>query len=137
MNYSMKSIVGKIVMMVVGLLCFTACNGISSDSPDSMLKVAALKIEKYEIEYRDDNLERTASAWDNYTYILKLPTPVDKSLVSRLKELVKTDPRWEYLPKGNIYRYEKVKPDDNNLSIYIELTRATVRLDYYVYDWLA
>ena len=133
----MKSIVGKIVMMVVGLLCFTACNGISSDSPDSMLKVAALKIEKYEIEYRDDNLERTASAWYNYTYILKLPKPVDKSLVSRLKELVKTDPRWEYLPKGNIYRYEKVKPDDNNLSIYIDLTRATVRLDYYVYDWLA
>ena len=133
----MKSIVGKIVMMVAGLVCLVACNGIHSDSPDSMLKVAGLKIEKYEIEYQDDNLERTASAWDNYTYILKLPTPIDRSLVSRLKELVKTDPNWEYLPEENEYHYEKDKPDDYNLSIYIDLTRATVRLDYYIYDWLA
>lgn len=124
-------------MMVVGLVCLTACNGISSDSPDSMLKSAGLKLDKFEIEYSDNSLERTASAWDCYTYILKLPTPADKSLVSRLKALVKTEPGWEYLQETNEYHYEKDVSEDYNLTIYVDLNNSTVRIDYYVYDWLA
>ena len=125
------------IIIIFLTVCFYNCQGLSDHSPDSLLKRAYLELSEYSIESQDDNLDRSQSAWDYYTYNIRVPEHLENSLTLKMNELVKTNNLWTYDEEDGLYIFHEEKDEDYELSIYVDLNSMTIYIHYMEYDWLA
>lgn len=116
------------------LISLTACSGISPNDPSSILKATGLDIANFEIEHKYDNLDRTASAWDDYTYILKINHETCTAIIPELDKLAKEDPNWEEIKTNEEYRYEREKDFDFSMLVHVNIGERRIYVDYMEYE---
>lgn len=96
-----------------------------AQSPSRIAKVAHYKLPKYTIIEYDDNLDRTSSSWNNYTYLIKFKEPLSQKEINKLDNLVSEYPEWEY----NEDKHEYVHVDEATVVIHLE--DNTAKIEYF------
>ena len=88
------------IAMIVGTLMiylffwFLGGDSIIAEHPRWMVSKLEWNPPSYVVIAQDDNMERTVSAWSNYTYRLKRMRPLSAKNIAELDRLVKKDKRW-------------------------------------------
>ena len=111
-------------------ISFCSC-GISGKDPGKLLRKAGLKIDNYEIIYKEDNLERESSAWDNFQYCLKVEED-NAELKNQLEKLISQNEHWVSINGG--YEYNQEEDGNYELSISVSLEHSTIEIHYLKYN---
>ena len=80
--------------MIYLFFWFLGGDSIIAEHPRWMVSKSEWNPPSYVVIAQDDNMERTVSAWSNYTYRLKRMRPLSAKNIAELDRLVKKDKRW-------------------------------------------
>lgn len=127
----MKKINFNIFFSTLFIFIILSSCGASGKDPGKLLHKSGLNIDDYEIIYQEDNLERESSAWDNFTYSLKI-NDNSQELKKQLDELVSKSENWTL--KDGQYIFNKEMEDSWDLSIHVNLQHSEIHIEYMEYN---
>lgn len=136
---TLAAFVGLIFAIFVGLMLWFSIDGWTAESPSRIAKEAGFKLPAYEIVEQYDNMDRTASAWSEYDYKVKLKEPLSDKQIKKLDKLVEKDFRWTAKTENGIitgYEYEEFT-DDKYIVLRIYLNENIVTLSFSYRDILS
>lgn len=115
-----------IALFIVGIIA-PILGSNSATNPRQIARKAHLKLPKYEIIYKDDNMDRGASAWSDYYFELKAKKPLEA------KYLEKISKRDDCIKTGDTITIASEKEDR---SFYIDFIPAEdkIIMDYSFWD---
>lgn len=125
-----KNKILKICSSIILIFFLTAC-GISGKDPKAILKSAGLKINDYEIVSQSDNLQRDASAWDSFEYVLRVKDDKEE-LTKQLDNLVSNNEHWS--KENATYTFFDEDDDSFYLSITVLPNESLISIDYSKYN---
>ena len=108
-----------------------------AESPKKIANEAGFKLPDYDVVEQYDNMDRGASAWSNYTWIVKLKEPLSDKDIKRLNRLVEKERQWIYDKKTHTYQYNQNPEDGPCITIIVDVDKTQVRLEYMWWDWLS
>lgn len=127
----MKKVNFKFFFSTLFLFVILSSCGTSGKDPEALLRKTGLKIDDYEIISQVDNLERGSSAWDVFTYSLKVKDD-SQELRKQLDELVAKNENWTF--QDGKYIFHKEKEDSWYLSIDVRLQHSEIHIEYTKYN---
>ena len=135
-----KVIISVITFVVVIFLSFVALiwycmkDSVVASHPSWIASKADFDLPQYDVVSRDDNMDRSASAWSEYNWDLKLKEPLTEDQKEELDQLVKNDSRWAWSDVSKCYHFEQPESEDQDASISITVYPNDRRV-YITYSW--
>lgn len=122
---------------IICIVCSCSCDSSIAKDPKQIANEAGFDLPSYTVISQDDNIERGASAWTDYTWRLKLNEPLSKKDIDKLKKLVDKDSNWSYNAESHTYEYNFDEEGERSSYIIISVDEGTVILDYSWWDFFA
>ncbi|MBQ3657418.1 MAG: hypothetical protein II956_11325 [Bacteroidales bacterium] len=126
-----------VIAFAMLILAFSCGNNRVAKNPSLITDEAGFNLPSYTIVGQADNMDRSASAWSEYSWELKLNEPLSAKSIDELNQLVKKDPNWSYDSSKRIYKYVFVKEDSKNITITISVDTRVINMEYGWWDVLS
>lgn len=109
--------------------------------PEKIATLADFELPEYKVVSKTNNMDRTSSAWSDYTWSVQIKTPVEKDVINSLNHLVNQNQHWTYEPQNKTYHYKypDIDPSEGyvesaEISISVNVLSGIVILDYTWWD---
>lgn len=133
---SVVSLILLIIVVICGIFFYmTRDNRIATD-PEKIADEADFDLPAYTVISQDDNMDRPASAWSAYEWVLLLNEPLAEKDIKKLNKLVGKDTHWSYNEKSHTYIY-RFEEEERYFSIEISINERKVYMDYNWWDILS
>ena len=105
------------VFTLLAIVCSCSCDSSIANDPKKIADAAGFDLPAYTVMSQDDNMERGASAWTDFTWRLKLNEPLSKEDIDKLNKLVDEEPEWTYNAESHTYQYNHDEEGDRSSYI--------------------
>jgi len=121
-------ILAAIMALILGLYYLLVGN--QSTTPDQIARKVGVRLPAYQITNADDNMDRTASAWSYYYYVIQFEKPLSEEYLQKVEKLMNST------RNGDVYKIEKESPDRWAGCIMLYPVENKATLEYTFFDVL-
>lgn len=121
-------ILAAIMALILGLYYLFVGN--QSTTPDQIARKVGVRLPAYQITNADDNMDRTASAWSYYYYVIQFEKPLSEEYLQKVEKLMNST------RNGDVYKIEKESPDRWAGCIMLYPVENKATLEYTFFDVL-
>ncbi len=121
-------ILAAIMALILGLYYLLVGN--QSTTPDQIARKVGVRLPAYQITNADDNMDRTASAWSYYYYVIQFEKLLSEEYLQKVEKLMNST------RNGDVYKIEKESPDRWAGCIMLYPVENKATLEYTFFDVL-
>ena len=121
-------ILAAIMALILGLYYLLVGN--QSTTPDQIARKVGVRLPAYQITNADDNMDRTASAWSYYYYVIQFEKLLSEEYLQKVEKLMNST------RNGDVYKIEKESPARWAGCIMLYPVENKATLEYTFFDVL-
>ena len=121
-------ILAAIMALILGLYYLLVGN--QSTTPDQIARKVGVRLPAYQITNADDNMDRTASAWSYYYYVIQFEKLLSEEYLQKVEKLMNST------RNGDVYKIEKESPGRWAGCIMLYPVENKATLEYTFFDVL-